>query len=53
MLSERARVDLAEAFSRLRSYARNNNRRLTEVAQAAIDGTLDLTGEAALHSTRS
>jgi len=41
VLSERAGVDLAEAFTRLRSYARNNNRRLTDVAQAAIDGTLE------------
>jgi len=41
VLSERAGVDLAEAFSRLRSYARSNNLRLTDVAQAAIEGALD------------
>ena len=41
VISARAGVDLAEAFSRLRAYARNHNRRLTEVARAAIDGTLD------------
>ena len=41
VISERAGVDLAEAFSRLRGYARNHNLRLTDVAQAAIDGTLD------------
>lgn len=41
VLAERAGIDLAEAFSRLRAHARNNNRRLTEVAQDAIDGTLD------------
>jgi GAF domain-containing protein len=41
VISERAGVDLAEAFSRLRAYARNHNLRLTDVAQAAIDGTLD------------
>jgi GAF domain-containing protein len=41
VLSERAGIDLAEAFSRMRGYARNNNRRLTEVAQDAIDGILD------------
>jgi len=41
VIAERADVDLAEAFSRLRSYARNHNRRLTDVARAAIDGTLD------------
>jgi GAF domain-containing protein len=41
VISERADVDLGEAFSRLRAYARNHNLRLTDVAQAAIDGTLD------------
>jgi GAF domain-containing protein len=41
VISERAGVDLAEAFSRLRSFARNGNYRLTDVAQAAVDGTLD------------
>ena len=41
VICERAGVDLAEAFSRLRAYARSTNLRLTDVAQAAIDGTLD------------
>ena len=41
VISERAGVDLAEAFSRLRAYARNHNLRLTDVAQAAIDGPLN------------
>lgn len=41
VISERAGTDLAEAFSRLRSYARNNNLRLTDVAQAAVGGSLD------------
>jgi GAF domain-containing protein len=41
VISERAGVDLAEAFSRLRAYARNHNLRLTDVAETAIDGTLD------------
>ena len=41
VISERAGLGLAEAFSRLRNYARNNNLRLTDVAQAAVDGTLD------------
>jgi GAF domain-containing protein len=40
VIAERAGVDLAEAFSRLRRYARANNLRLTEVAQDAVDGTL-------------
>jgi len=38
---ERAGIDMAEAFSRLRNYARSHNLHLTAVAQAAIDGTLD------------
>ncbi len=41
VISERAGVTLAEAFSRLRAYARIRNLRLTDVAQAAVDGTLD------------
>jgi GAF domain-containing protein len=41
VLFERARVDMDQAFARLRSYARNHNLRLTDVAQALIDGTLD------------
>jgi GAF domain-containing protein len=41
VIFERAGVDMPEAFSRLRNYARRNNLRLTDVAQAAIDGTLD------------
>ena len=39
VISERADVDLAQAFSRLRAYARNHNLGLIDVAQAAIDGT--------------
>jgi len=42
VVAERAGVDLAEAFSRLRAYARDGNLRLTDVAQAAVAGTLDL-----------
>ena len=42
VVAERAGVNLAEAFSRLRTYARNGNLRLTDVAQAAVAGTLDL-----------
>ena len=41
VISERAGVDLAEAFARLRTYARNHNLRLTDIAKAAVDGTLD------------
>ncbi len=41
VIAERAGTSLAEAFSRLRAYARCHNRRLTDAAQAAVDGTLD------------
>lgn len=41
VISERAGIDLAEAFARLRGYARNANLPLTDVARAAVDGTLD------------
>ena len=41
VISERAGVDMAEAFSRLLSYAHNSNQRLTDVAEAAANGTLD------------
>ena len=41
VISERADIDLAEAFARLRFYARNTNRRLTDVAQATVNGSLD------------
>ena len=41
VIAERAGTSLAEAFSRLRAYARHHNRLLTEVARAAVDGALD------------
>ena len=41
VISERAGIGLAEAFARLRGYARNANLPLTDVARAAVDGTLD------------
>src|SRR5438552_3031097 len=41
VISERTGVDVAEAFTRLRAYARNHSLRLTDVALAAIVGTLD------------
>jgi hypothetical protein len=41
VVAARADVDLAEAFSRLRAYARDSHLRLTDVAQAAVAGTLD------------
>jgi GAF domain-containing protein len=41
VISQRGGLGLDEAFSRLRAHARRNNLRLTDVARAAIDGTLD------------
>jgi len=41
VLSERAGIDLAEAFARMRAYARDRNLRLTDVAQSAVAGTLE------------
>ena len=41
VISERAQIDLSEAFSRLRNYARRHSTRLADVAQSAIEGTLD------------
>ncbi len=42
MIAERARVDMHEAFSRLRGYSRDNNLRLTEVAVGLVQGIVDL-----------
>jgi GAF domain-containing protein len=41
VISERAGIGLDEAFARLRAFGRNRNLRLTDVARAAVDGTLD------------
>jgi AmiR/NasT family two-component response regulator len=40
MLSERAGIDVDEAFGHLRSHARNHNRQLVDVAQDVLDGRL-------------
>jgi hypothetical protein len=40
IVAERAGVDMEQAFKRLRTYARNHNLRLSDVALAVIDGTL-------------
>ncbi|MBA2624458.1 MAG: GAF and ANTAR domain-containing protein [Acidimicrobiia bacterium] len=42
MLAERAQVDMAEAFARLRAYCRRTNSRLTDVATRLVTGALDL-----------
>ncbi|MDE3202871.1 MAG: GAF and ANTAR domain-containing protein [Acidobacteriota bacterium] len=40
IIAERAGIDVSEAFNLLRRYARDHNQRLTDVAYATIDGTL-------------
>lgn len=40
VLAERAKIDVGEAFSRLRRYSRNNNLRLSVVAAGLVDGSL-------------
>jgi len=39
VLAERLHLDMDEAFALLRGYARNNNRRLSDLAQAVVDGS--------------
>jgi AmiR/NasT family two-component response regulator len=41
VIHERNGLAMAEAFSALRHYARSHRLQLTEVAQMAIDGSLD------------
>src|ERR1700694_4810573 len=48
VLAERARVDMDEAFSRLRRYARNHNRPLSAVAAELVQGQLSDELDAAL-----
>jgi AmiR/NasT family two-component response regulator len=43
-LAERLGVDMDQAFSLLRDRARTSNRRLSQLAQAFIDGKETLTG---------
>lgn len=42
MIAERGTVDMDEAFARLRAFARNNNRGLTEVAEALVGGRISV-----------
>ena len=43
VVTERAGLDMEQAFSRLRRHARNHNLRLTDVAQAVSAKTLAVT----------
>jgi GAF domain-containing protein len=40
MVAERRNLDMHEAFAALRTYARNHNLRLADVARGVIDGTV-------------
>ena len=40
VIAERARVDVSDAFGLLRGYARDRQRRLGDVAQDVVDGTI-------------
>ena len=40
MISQIHQCDMDQAFSKLRTHARNNNQRLTDVARAIVDGTI-------------
>jgi GAF domain-containing protein len=42
VLAERLRVDMAEAFKMLRGGARHSNRRLSDLAQAVVDGSAQI-----------
>lgn len=42
VLAERLHLDLDEAFTLLRNGARSNNRRLSELAQAIVEGTVQI-----------
>ncbi|MBO3751732.1 GAF and ANTAR domain-containing protein [Streptosporangiaceae bacterium NEAU-GS5] len=50
MLAERAQIDVADAFTRLRAYARDNNQRLAAVARLVLDQDAQV---AALHHPTS
>ena len=43
-LAERLGLDMDQAFGLLREYARARNLRLSDLAQAVIDGTQAVTG---------
>ena len=42
IIAERHHLDMEQAFSRLRSHARNTNQRLSDLADEVVHGTLDL-----------
>jgi GAF domain-containing protein len=42
VVAENANINVDESFRLIRNFARSNNRRLTEVAQALVDGSLSV-----------
>ena len=42
MIAERRSIEMDNAFSALRTYARNNNRGLTETCEALVAGTINI-----------
>jgi GAF domain-containing protein len=40
ILAERGRLDMSEAFDRMRAHARNTNQRLNKIAHGVVDGTV-------------
>ena len=42
IIAERHQLDMEQAFARLRTHARNTNRRLSDLALEVVHGTLDL-----------
>ena len=42
MVAEREHIDVTQAFTRLRSHARNHNLRLADVATHVVHGTIDI-----------
>jgi transcriptional regulator with GAF, ATPase, and Fis domain len=52
-LAERLGLDMNQAFSLLRDHARSRNLRLSDLAQAVIDGTQTLTGQTATRPRQS
>jgi GAF domain-containing protein len=53
VLAERAQTSPDDAFVIMRAHARNQNRRLTDVAAGLLDGTLHLQPESDRHSRRT
>jgi transcriptional regulator with GAF, ATPase, and Fis domain len=52
VLAERGKLDMDQAFNRLRRYARNTNTRLTDLACGIVDGTYDVAAVLTPHPGR-